>query len=107
VTHIATRGVANDYQTPTEKTEADDSRLSVPIPGVFGFCSQSVKDVLGILEIQAAIDQGPLALGWVEGDLHAIIVYTAMAERKGSRAGPTALFRALLMQRVQARLCEA
>ena len=82
VTNCTTLGVANDNESKVQKSEADDSRLPVVLPPVFNLGSQSVKNLRYILEIQASVDQRPIALGRIAGDAHPVIVYTIIAACK-------------------------
>jgi hypothetical protein len=87
--HCATRGVPDDHQAALKHSEADDPRLSVVLPLVFDLGSQSIEDQRGVLKVEPAVDQSPIALGGIVGYAHAIIVYTIMPRgmRDGNESG--------------------
>ena len=76
VTHLATRGVANNDQSTSNQAVTDDSFFTIVLSGIFNLDCQAIKHGDSIVKVQPTICQCLLAFCGVEGYTHEVIVYT-------------------------------
>lgn len=76
VANPATRGVTDDNHAALEHAVADDASLTVVLALIFYFDRHAIKDYRGVLEVKAAVREGPKPFGWIEADAHLDSVYT-------------------------------
>jgi len=85
VTAGASWGVADNDQTSLEHTEADDSALSIILAQVLDLDGEFSENLGCVFEVQAAVLQGPFALGWAVGYAHEVSVDTlTWADKQGA-----------------------
>jgi hypothetical protein len=87
VANRATRRVSDDDQSVSEATVADDPALAVVPAGVVHLDGRSSKDDQSIFEVEPALSQCLLSLGWVEGQSHEDIVSTKTTRSKAAAEG--------------------
>jgi hypothetical protein len=66
----ATRRVPDDNHPVFQAAVADDSTFAVVLASVYDLYGRSVKHDQGILEVEAALSESLLSLGWIEGQAH-------------------------------------
>ncbi len=76
VANRATRGIANYHEPARKQTEAENSAFTIVFALVFDFNRHAFEDYLGVFEVQATFRKCSVALGWVVGDSHLVIVST-------------------------------
>ena len=68
--NFAAQGVPDDQQAAAKQTKTDDSGFAIGLPRVFDVGSQTSEDLRSVFKIKSAMDERPLALGWIVRDLH-------------------------------------
>ena len=78
----ATRRVPNDYQSVFQASVADDSTFAVVLARVFDLDRRPFEDDQGILEVETALYERLLSLGWIVGQAHSDSVSTKTVRSK-------------------------
>ena len=78
----ATRRVPNNYQSVFQASVADDSTFAVVLARVFDLDCRPFEDGQGIFEVETALDERLLSLGWIVGQAHLDSVSTKTVRSK-------------------------
>ena len=76
VANRATRGVADNHQPSSQKAKAEHAAFTVVFARVLDFQRNSLEDENCVLEVQASLSEGTLALGRIVGNAHLVSVST-------------------------------
>ncbi len=78
----ATRRVSDDDHPVLQEAVADDSALSVVFSRVFNLDRRTFKDGQCVFEVEAALSESLLSLGWIKGEAHPDSVSTITDQSK-------------------------
>ena len=82
VANRATRRVSDDDHPVLQEAVADDSALSVVFSRVFNLDRRTFKDGQCVFEVEAALSESLLSLGWIKGEAHPDSVSTITGQSK-------------------------